>query len=129
MQGTRERVLDYIVRNREVRVEDLAEALEITPAAVRRHLDNLRADGLVEARAVRQAMGRPYYAYQATEQGLGKMPAAYADLLERMLRSLGEREDVIAGVMTNVAEAMAARHRAEVGNQDSPESRIEQVTE
>lgn len=129
MQGTRERVLDYIVRNREVRVEELAEALEITPAAVRRHLDNLRADGLVEARAVKQAMGRPYYAYQATEQGLGTMPAAYADLLERMLRSLGEREDVIAAVMTNVAEAMAARHRAEVAAQDSPESRIERVTE
>jgi len=130
MHGTRERVLDYIVRNREARVEDLADSLEITPAAVRRHLDNLRADGLVEARAVRQAMGRPYYAYHATEQGMGKMPAAYADLLERMLRSLGEREDVIAGVMTNVAEALAARHRAEVASdEDDPEMRIEQVTE
>jgi DeoR family transcriptional regulator, suf operon transcriptional repressor len=130
MQGTRERVLDYIVRNREARVEDLADALEITSAAVRRHLDNLRADGLVEARAVKQAMGRPYYAYHATEQGMGTMPAAYADLLERMLRSLGERDDVIAGVMTNVAEALAARHRDELvsSENDAPETRIDQVT-
>src|SRR5690348_12301515 len=113
MQGTRERILEFVIRRREARVEELAEELAITPAAVRRHLDNLRADGLVTVRAVKQATGRPYYAYHATEAA-SPIPAAYADLLERTLRSLGERDDVIASVMTSVAESLASRHRAEL---------------
>lgn len=132
MQGsTRERVLEYIVRKREARVEDLAEELEISTAAVRRHLDNLRADGLIGARPVKQATGRPYYAYFPTDAAIPGIPPAYADLLERMLRSLGERDDVIASVMTSVAEAMAERHRKEIGTSGTmkPEELVEQVTE
>jgi predicted ArsR family transcriptional regulator len=130
MQGTRERVLEFIVKNREVRVEQLAGVLEITAAAIRRHLDNLRADGYIDVRAVKQATGRPYYAYHATERAIGAMPAAYADLLERMLRGLGERDDVITSVMTSIAEALASRHRAEVGGTaGDPENLVIRVTE
>ena len=92
MQGTRERVLGYIVLHREVRIEELVGELGITSAAVRRHLDNLRADGLVDVRPVKQPTGRPYYSYYATERATPPMPAAYADLLERMLRSVGEQD-------------------------------------
>jgi predicted ArsR family transcriptional regulator len=111
MQGTREHILEFIVRHREARVEDLADEFQITTAAIRRHLDHLRADGLIDLRAVKQPTGRPYYAYFATAEATQPMPQAYADLLESMLRSVGEREEVIAGVMTSVAESMADRHR------------------
>lgn len=114
MQGTRERILERIIEQREARVEALAEEFGITTAAVRRHLDNLRADGLIDVKAVKQATGRPYYVYFATEKATGTIPPAYADLLERMLRSLGERDDVIAAVMTSVAESLASKHRLEV---------------
>lgn len=126
MHGTRERVLEFVIERRRARVEDLAEALDITPAAVRRHLDNLRADGLVESRAVKQATGRPYYAYSPTESAAGIIPAPYADLMARMLRSVTAQE----GVVASVAEAMAERHRAEV-HMDADvgaEERVEQVT-
>ncbi len=110
-----------------MRVEELAAELGITAAAVRRHLDNLRADGLVEARSVKQATGRPYYEYHPTEAGAGTMPVHYADLMERMLRGVAAKEDV----MTSVAEALAERHRAElqVAPGSGTEERVEQVTE
>ena len=129
MQGTREHILEFIVRHREARVEDLAEEFEITTAAIRRHLDHLRADGLVDLRAVKQPTGRPYYVYFATAEATQPVPHAYADLLERMLRSLGERDEVIAGVMTSVAESMAERHRPgmTLGESD-PEQRLGEVT-
>ena len=131
MQGTRERILELVVQRREVRVEDLAEELGITAAGVRRHLDNLRADGMVDVRSVRQPTGRPYYSYYATEQAIAPVPAAYADLLERMLRSLGERDDVIATVMTSVAEALASRHRYDFAGSSpvATAERVAQVTE
>jgi predicted ArsR family transcriptional regulator len=129
MQGTRERILEFIVHRREARVEELAAELRISAVAVRRHLDHLRADGLVDVRAVKQATGRPYHAYHATERATPAIPAPYADLMERMLRSLGEREDVTASVMTSVAESLASRHRAEFGEiSGTPEEKVVQVT-
>ena len=113
MHETRERVLELVIEQRESRVEDLADELGITPAAVRRHLDNLRADGLVEIKQVKQSTGRPYYAYQPTEAARGALPAAYADLLERMLRSLSE-DTVKAKVMAGIAESLAERHRGQI---------------
>jgi predicted ArsR family transcriptional regulator len=129
VQGTRERILSLIVERREMRVEELAAELGITPTAVRRHLDNLRADGLVDARTVKQATGRPYYAFFPTEDAQGRLPRSYADLLRRMLEGIGEREEVVGAVMESVAESLAARHRVELaGAGVSPEARIDMVT-
>jgi predicted ArsR family transcriptional regulator len=131
MQGTRDRILQLLVERREARVEELAVELAITPAAVRRHLDNLRADGLVAVKAVKQATGRPYYAYHPTEAAAGVMPAAYADLLRRMLEGLGERQEVVSAVMESVAAALAERHRAEMPDVAgmSAETRVALVTD
>lgn len=129
MQGTRARILDYVVTHREARAEELAEHFGITVAAVRRHLDNLRADGFIDVRAVKQATGRPYYAYFATEKATQTVPPAYADLLERMLKGLGERDDVIAVVMSSVAEALASRHREDIPTTAAVEEVVAHVTE
>src|SRR5687768_11242006 len=104
MQGTREHVLEFILQRREARVEELAVELGITTAAVRRHLDHLRADGFVDVKAVRQATGRPYYAYHATELAAGTMPAGYAALLERVLLSVAASDDLSAAVTEQIAE-------------------------
>ena len=126
MHGTRQRLLDLIIEQREARVEDLADALGITTAAVRRHLDNLRADGLIGVRSVRQATGRPYYVYHPTEAAVGDVHSA--ELLERMLRVLGGRDDVLIAVSESVAESVASKHRSEIEGSE-PEERIVQVTE
>ncbi len=113
-----------------MRVEELAEELGITGAAVRRHLDHLRADGLVDARAVKQATGRPYHVFFPTDKALGTLPESYADLLRRMLEGIGEREEVVDAVMESVASSLASRHRQAVETSaTSPENRIEVVTD
>ena len=128
MQGTRERILEYICEHRGARAEELAEQFGVTAAGVRRHLDNLRADGLVDARAVKQATGRPYHAYFPTDKATQTMPPAYADLLARMLRSLGEQDEVISTVMASVAESLASRHRSDIPGSAAIEEVIAQVT-
>ncbi|HET7738629.1 MAG TPA: ArsR family transcriptional regulator [Tepidiformaceae bacterium] len=127
MQGTRERILEFIVRNREARVEDLAAELSITAAAVRRHLDHLRADGMVDVHAVRQATGRPYHVYIPTERAAGALPVSYAGLIERVLRSLDEDDPFSAAVSGRMAESVAEKHRAEVSSTD-PDGLVAQVT-
>ncbi len=124
MLGTREQILRFVVDHREVRVETLADAMSISIPAVRRHLDHLRADGLLDVKSVKQTTGRPYYAYFATEAATGALPASYADLLGRMLHGLDEREDVISTVMTSVAESLASRHRGEISSDGSNEGEL-----
>ena len=51
-------------------VDDVA----VTAAAIRRHLDNLRADGLVDVRSVRQATGRPVDGLPMVELALRERP-------------------------------------------------------
>ena len=128
MQSTRERVLEHILEHRGARVDELAEALDITRAAVRRHLDHLRGDGLIEARSVKQAMGRPFHAYYPTAEATGHLPAPYADLFARMLRSLGEQH-IDEAVATGVATSLAERHRSEVPRRVRGEARVQHVTE
>lgn len=126
MHGTREQILDFIVGHRGARVEDLTAELGITAAAVRRHLDNLRADGLVDVRSVKQHTGRPYYAYLATEQAAGSLPPSYADLLARLFESFDGEEGVGALVSAKAAESLAQRHREEAGAADG--DRVQRVT-
>lgn len=111
-------------------MEDLANELGISGAAVRRHLDNLRADGLVGVRQVKQAIGRPYHVFFPTDRALGTLSPSYADLLRRMLEGIGEREGVIDAVMESVAMALAARHRDALKDsaKASTEERIEVLT-
>lgn len=128
MENTRERILKLVVDRREARVEELAEELGISTAAVRRHLDNLRADGLVAVRVVKQATGRPYYSFIPTDAAIEAMQHTYVDLLRRLLQCLGEQEQVADAVAAAAAEAMAARHRGEISAVD-PIARIAEVTE
>jgi predicted ArsR family transcriptional regulator len=55
---TRQRVARSILVNGPSTAAALAERLDLTPAAVRRHLDQLLADGSVEAREPRAGASR-----------------------------------------------------------------------
>ncbi|MFN0095379.1 MAG: helix-turn-helix transcriptional regulator [Dehalococcoidia bacterium] len=111
MQGTRDRVLELLLEQRSARAEDLATALDITVPAIRRHLDHLRADGLIDMRAVKQAMGRPYYDYFPTKKAIANLPGSYADLLARVLQSVDTSPAVVETVTLGMANAVASRHR------------------
>jgi predicted ArsR family transcriptional regulator len=64
--------------------------------AVRRHLNTLERDGLLETKLVRQAMGRPTHLYLLTKQADDLFPKNYhhltLDLLEELLEDEGEEK-------------------------------------
>lgn len=128
MQGTRERILTQIIQQRGARVEELAEALDISAPAVRRHLDHLRADGLIEVRHVRQATGRPYHEFHPTELAMGSLPDGYARLLAGLLPALDAHASVAAALSHEMAATVAARHSNEVSAVSTAEV-VAQVTE
>ena len=93
-QPTRQRVARSILVNGPSTAAALAERLNLTPAAVRRHLDHLVEEGAVEARDQRPAghrgRGRPAKVFALTEHGRDGFEAQYDDLAAEALRFVAE---------------------------------------
>jgi predicted ArsR family transcriptional regulator len=111
-QGTRNRVARSIMENGASTAAELAEQLELTPAAVRRHLDALLADGLIQPARPRAhtGRGRPARAFVITETGRGAFHQAYDDLAAGALAFIAE----VAGpdAVTAFAERRVAEFEA-----------------
>ncbi len=93
-RGTRNRVARLLLENGPSTASTLATRLGLTPAAVRRHLDALLEEGLVELREIRgvgnRGRGRPAKFFALTESGRGAFHQAYDDLAAGALRFLSE---------------------------------------
>ncbi|GAA4825817.1 helix-turn-helix transcriptional regulator [Nocardioides caeni] len=93
-QPTRQRVARSILVNGPSTAAALAERLQLTPAAVRRHLDQLLAEGAVDARDPRpvgaRGRGRPAKEFALTERGRDSFDQQYDDLATEALRFLAE---------------------------------------
>ncbi len=93
-RGTRARIARLILENGPVTASGLSTRLNLTPAAVRRHLDNLLADGMIETRTARRpasrGRGRPAKLFAITDVGRSAFEHAYDDLATSALRFLAE---------------------------------------
>jgi len=124
MESTKEQVLHLLQRSGGATVAALAEALSVGQASVRRHLDHLRVESLVDARTERHGVGRPAFVYYATEEAEERTPAGYSRLLSRLyrgLRSLDQRQvrgrdgsAVLRTLFQDVAEQVAREHQPKV---------------
>ncbi|MDP3893574.1 metalloregulator ArsR/SmtB family transcription factor [Nocardioides sp.] len=93
---TRARVARTILENGPSTAADLGRELDLTPAAVRRHLDHLVEDGTVEAGEQRvyghRGRGRPARVFRLTETGRDSFEQQYDDLAAEALRFLRETQ-------------------------------------
>ena len=84
-----------ILENGPVTAQALGTRLGLTPAAVRRHLDNLIGEGMIEVRRSRvygsRGRGRPAKLFAITDAGRSAFEHTYDDLATSALRFLAER--------------------------------------
>jgi predicted ArsR family transcriptional regulator len=92
--GTRGRIARLILENGPVTAAGLSVRLGLTPAAVRRHLDNLLAEGMVQVKTARtygsRGRGRPARLFAITDAGRSAFEHAYDDLATSALRFIEE---------------------------------------
>jgi predicted ArsR family transcriptional regulator len=88
--GTRGQVARLILELGPCTAATLGGRLGLTPAAIRRHLDNLIADGLIETRTARaygnRGRGRPAKVFVITDAGRSAFEHAYDDMATSALR-------------------------------------------
>jgi predicted ArsR family transcriptional regulator len=90
--STRDEILHILKTFGSTPVNELARKLGITEMAVRRHLNMLERDGLVETTLLRQAMGRPTSLYSLTAKADTLFPKNYHALTLDLLSELEEDE-------------------------------------
>lgn len=107
---TRDRVARTILENGPSTAADLARLLDLTPAAVRRHLDHLVGEAVVESRDQKvygaRGRGRPAKVFALTESGRDSFDQQYDDLAVQAMRFMAEtqgEEAVVAFARRRVA--------------------------
>lgn len=92
METTRLQILRLLQQRHKATVEEIAQAVCLASATIRRHLDILLRDHLVAYSSVRKAVGRPQYHYTLTERGHEMLPKGYARLLGSLVEELNSME-------------------------------------
>jgi predicted ArsR family transcriptional regulator len=92
-ERTRDRVRNAVLEHGPISAAELGDLLGFTPAAVRRHLDHLSRDGVIEVKRVARAgarAGRPARRYVLSSQGQSSLGNDYLDIATVALQRLGE---------------------------------------
>ncbi len=80
-ERTKTRLLEVVKRHGPQTAQHLAQKLEVSVPAARRHLIDLQEQQLIEARIERPGgRGRPQYVFALTERGEASFPKTYAGL-------------------------------------------------
>ncbi|HTE84361.1 MAG TPA: ArsR family transcriptional regulator, partial [Dehalococcoidia bacterium] len=134
MKGSRGEIVDLLRRHGEMTIHGLMERLSLAPAALRRHLDILVGEGTVDFRAVKQATGRPHYAYRLTEAAHERLSTGYPRLMERLIEeaaalpSQSRKGNVLLDTLfAGVSDRLVAEHKFQVRGH-TIQDRVDSVT-
>jgi predicted ArsR family transcriptional regulator len=107
---------DVLAARGEATVADISLDLGLNQANIRRHLEVMRAEGLVDITMRRHEIGRPSYVYKLTERA-EEMSAHYPRLVNRMVRRLASQPGsgpLLSQLFDGVAEDVTVAHRQQV---------------
>jgi DeoR family suf operon transcriptional repressor len=115
--STKQDILQQLLKQGSVTSLALAESLEITPQAIRRHLKDLEAEGLIEYESVQVGMGRPQHLYRLTPQGRNHFPNRYDEFaisfLDTLMETMGREQ--VSQILQKQWQRKAAEYREKVG--------------
>ncbi|MEE1620212.1 helix-turn-helix transcriptional regulator [Zafaria sp. J156] len=115
-ERTRDRVLSAVLQEGPVSAAELGEQLGFTPAAMRRHLDALSRQGLVEVKLVANhpaGAGRPARRYVLSHRGQTKLGNDYLDIATEALVELARAagDEAVHAFAAKRFAAMEERYR------------------
>ena len=128
--STKQDILQFLLKGGQGTALQLAESLDISAQAIRRHLKDLEAEGAIQYRSVQAGMGRPQHIYELTSLGRDRFPNRYGDFAVSFLDTLAEtvgREQVIS-ILQKQWQRKATEYRRLVG-EGSLQQRVTKLVE
>ncbi|MDB9311592.1 iron-sulfur cluster biosynthesis transcriptional regulator SufR [Spirulina sp. CS-785/01] len=115
--STKQDILQYLLKQGQATAHELAEALEISPQATRKHLKDLEKSELIEHQSVQVGMGRPQHRYFLSREGKEYFPHRYGEFTVSFLDTLVETvgEEQVGVVLRKQWERKAAEYRQFLG--------------
>ncbi|MBH8563220.1 iron-sulfur cluster biosynthesis transcriptional regulator SufR [Nostoc sp. CENA67] len=133
--STKQDILEYLLKHSQATAFELAEVLDVSPQAIRRHLKDLEAEDLVLYSSIVQGgMGRPQHVYQLSRQGRDRLQPSTSDrygefavsLLDTLAETVGH--DQFKSILQKQWERKAQEYRDRVG-QGSLQERVENLVQ
>jgi DeoR family suf operon transcriptional repressor len=129
LKGPRAEVVMELKRSGTVTAKGIAERLGLSLNAVRHHVKELEAAGLVSYERENRGVGAPAFIYRLTPAGEALFPRRYEDAVGRLLDYVVAREGRAAAVdvLESRYKELALRLRSALA-EASPEERVTIVT-
>ena len=118
LPSTKRNILQALLRHGQAAARQLAQDLKLSTQAIRRHLNELEADGLIEHQAVQQGMGRPQHLYQLSSAGRDRLsPQKYSEFAVGFLDTLAETvgKEQVSKVLEKQWQRKASEYRDRLG--------------
>ncbi len=121
--STKQDILSFLLRQGQGKAQDLAEELNISPQATRRHLKDLQTDGLVVFHSIASGMGRPQHVYQLSPKGREQFPNQYDEFvisfLDTLVNNLGYEQ--ASSILQKHWQRKSLSYREQLGDGSLPE--------
>ena len=124
--STKQDILEYLLKHSQATASELAEALDISPQAIRRHIKDLEAEQLIfYSSSVQAGMGRPQHVYQLSRQGRDRLSRtvslsgdSYGQFAVSLLDTLAETvgRDQVISILRKQWERKTQEYRERLGN-------------
>jgi DeoR family transcriptional regulator, suf operon transcriptional repressor len=127
-KGPRGLIILALKRSGSLTARDLGQHLGLSANAIRHHLKELEAEGVIGYRREQRGLGAPTFAWHLSPSGEALFPQRNQELLTDILDRVAERsgrEAVVSAVETRFAD-LADKLRGDLTNA-SPEQRLEVV--
>ncbi len=126
---TKDDILKYLLKHGQAKARELADALAISPQAIRRHLKDLESEELIRHHSVQNGMGRPQHVYDLTEAGRDRFPSRYDDFAVSLLDTLAETvgQDQVGSLLAKQWDRKAQAYRQRLGDAPLPDRVAELV--
>ena len=118
LPSTKQNILQALLKHGRATAKQIAQDLDLSTQAIRRHLNELSADELIEYHSVQQGMGRPQHWYQLSNAGRDRLsPQKYSEFAVSFLDTLAETagKEQVSKVLEKQWQRKAAEYRDRLG--------------
>lgn len=117
-KGLRGEVLLQLKKTQPATAKELADVFGVSANAIRRHLKELEAEGLVEYGREQRGTGAPTFTYRLSANGQALFPRQYGEVLTHVLSFIAQNNgrEAVREMFAERFRAQAERMRAELAD-------------